>query len=79
MAEYPDEVDEAFLNAHGDGPFSSTQRMNARYDVAKSLFLHDYHQLSGELEERAEEHHQAELSVWTLVLQNIACAEDVSR
>ena len=80
MADYSEEVDEAFLKAHGDDPFpSNAHRMNARYEVAKALFQQQYYHLSGELAEQAEEDHNEELSVWTVVLENISCAEDVSQ
>jgi hypothetical protein len=80
MADYSDEVDEAFLNKHGvDGLSSNVDRMNAQYDVAKALLLQQYSHLSGELQKRAEEDYNAELSLWTLVLENVACAEDVSQ
>lgn len=80
MLEYPSAVKAAFIHQHGDaGKYTSTQRMNMRYDVAKSLLAQKYSHLTSTLDQNAINQHNAELDEWNLILDGVPFAEDVSR
>lgn len=79
MADYPEEVNEVLLQKHGDTFASNADRMNTRYNVAKTLLEQEYSHLSSELEVKAGERHDAELSEWDLSLETLSRAGDVLR
>ena len=78
MQDYPDTVDAAFIHRHGDGgKLSSTQKMNLRYEIAKSLLAQKYSHLTSELETKATNQHNMDLDEWNLILDGVSYAEDV--
>ena len=80
MLDYATVLNAAFLHRYGDGKsLSATDRMNMRYDLAKSLLNQKYSHLISELEERAIEQHNADMDEWRLILDGVSVAEDVSR
>lgn len=79
LSGYPDEVEEAFLQRVGDKTLTNAQKMNLRYDVAKTLLAEQYSHLKSELEDIAAEQYEVDLSQWNLVLDGISLAEDVSQ
>lgn len=80
MLEYSREVNTAFVSRHSDGKnLSNAQRLNLRYDVAKTLLSNQYSRLVNELENRAKAQHDTEMEEWNLILEDISLADDVSR
>ena len=80
MLDYPKVVNAAFIHRYGDGgKLAAVQKMNLRYDVAKSLLNRKYSHLIGKLEERASNKHDADVDEWNLILDGVSVAEDVSR
>ena len=80
MLDYPEAVKASFIHRYGDGgKIPSAQRMNFRYDVAKSLLAQKYSHLTGDLEAKAIRQHDAELDEWNLILDGVSFAEDVPR
>ena len=53
------------------------QRMNFRYEVAKSLLTQKYSHLTSELEKRATKQNDMEVDGWNLILDDISFAEDI--
>lgn len=79
MVDYPDKVNDAFLQQHDGGHLTRTQKMNKRYDVAKALLAEKYSHLTSELEEEAEKQYQADFNEWNLLLDSISLAANVSQ
>lgn len=80
MLDYPGIVDAAFLHRYGDGRrLTSTDRMNSRQELAKSLLARKYSHLTSELERNATEQNEADVDEWNLILDDISFAEDVPR
>lgn len=79
MADYGDEVNDAYRKRYGGESVSKTQKMNFRFDVARAL-LHDrFSHLMGELDRKADAQHQVDINQWNLVLDDISAAADVSQ
>jgi hypothetical protein len=80
MLEYPDEVERVFAKTHADDQlFSGAQKMNIRYELAKTLLHEDYPDLKDELQKKADDQYEASLGEWNLILDDISFAEDVSQ
>lgn len=79
MLDYPSEVDKIFLELHSDKNLTSAQKMNLRYDAAKSLLARRYSHLTSELEKKLDNQYKADLNQWNLVLDDVSLAEDVSQ
>ena len=78
MLDYPEVVKAAFIHRYGDGgKLSSVQKMNLRFDVAKSLLAQKYSHLTSELERKATNQHDAEVDEWNLILDDVSTALDV--
>ena len=79
MLDYPTTIDKAFFRRHGNSaPFSGVQKINMRYEVAKTLFTEKYSHLTAELEERVDNQQDEELAQWNMLFENISLAENVS-
>lgn len=79
MLEYPDVVDKAFLERHGDGDLPpGLQKVNLRYNMARALFIKKYSHLMVELEEKVDRQHNEELNQWNLVLEDVSSTDDIS-
>ena len=79
MFEYPEAVSAYLLHRYGPGnDLTNVEKMNRRYDVAKTLFASKYSHLTNELNSRASDEYKAELQEWSLILDNISSATDVS-
>ena len=76
--DYSDKVTDAFLQQYGSENLAGAQKMNKRYDVAKTLLTTEYPDLISELEERAGEQYVVDEAKWNLILDDISLAEDVS-
>ena len=80
MADYAGAVTTAFNIQYPDsGGLSSSQRMNARQNVAKTLLARDYSHLTTELDKKAVAHHDVAIEEWGMILGDISLAEDVSQ
>ena len=80
MRDHADTVNAAFVSKYTDSRnFSSPQRMNLRYDLAKSMLSRRYSHLVAGLDEKAVTEHKASMEEWEVVLQDISLAEDVSQ
>jgi len=80
MQEYPDEVKEAFTEAHGDGKhLTNGQRLNLQIDAARDLLHKCYAHLIPELEDTVKEEHEVGMDEWNLVLDDINLAENVTQ
>jgi len=80
MLDYAGVVDASFLHRHGDGAtLSRTQKMNMRYDVAKSLLANQYSHLINGLNKKAGERFDADTNEWNLILDDVSCAKDITQ
>ena len=78
MLDYPQELNSAFVSRHGDGKnLGSAQRMNLRSELAKKMLSAQYSHLTQELEKKAAEQHEREMSQWNLTLEDLSEAPDV--
>jgi len=79
MLEYPGIVQSAFAGRCGDGgKLTNTDKMNVRYDVARTLVNNGYSHLKQELEKNAVAQHIVAKEEWNLMLDDISSAKDVS-
>lgn len=80
MLDYPAEVHATFVSWYTDGKgMSSSQRMNTHYETAKFLLKNQFSHLSGELEQKAAIQHEADMDQWSLIMNDISAAKDVSQ
>ena len=76
--EHPEVINAAFAEAYGEGEgLSGTQKMNYRYELAKTLVQTSHSHLVEGLKDRAKEAHEQELKEWSLGLGDIGEAEDI--
>ena len=79
MADYADILNTSFAAEHGNGKsLGGSERMNLRYNMAKTMLSDDYSHLKSGLVEKADAEHEAALEEWSLTLQDISSAVDVS-
>ena len=80
MQEYPDEVKEAFTEAHGDGKhLTNGERLKFQHNVAKDLLNKSYAHLVPELKDAVKGEGDIAMAEWDLALEDINLAEDVTR
>ena len=80
MLDYSGTVNAGFVSQHADGKgMGGTQKMNARYEIAKRMFTDEYFHLKSALDKKAAIQFQADTEEWSLLLTDIPLAEDVSR
>ena len=80
MLDHSDEVSAAVASRCADGAkLTNPQLMNLRYEVARSLLGSKDPSLTEELGKKATIQHEAALNEWSLVLEDISTAEDVSQ
>ena len=80
MFKNPLIVDAAFISAHGEARgMDRVERMNRRHDLAKRILYGEQHKSKiPDLEKRAREHHELEVSQWSMALEDIELAPDVN-
>ena len=72
-------VDAAFASKHGEGRgMDGAERMNSRHDLAKRILHGEHKSQIPALEKRAQEHHEREVSQWSMALDDIELAADVN-
>ncbi|KAF9777748.1 hypothetical protein BJ322DRAFT_1025590 [Thelephora terrestris] len=80
MLDHADKVDEAVaIRCANCLQLSSCEMMNLRYEVTQSLLQSKDPRFVEQLEQRAAAQHEAALKVWSLALEDVATAEDVSQ
>ena len=80
MLDHVDIINTSFLHWFSDGKdLSNAQKMNARHDLARSLLTGQYSHLIGELTQKATDQHDTEVNEWSLTLDDISSAEDITR
>ena len=80
MLDHVDVINTSFLHRFSDSKdLSNAQKMNARHDLARSLLAGQYSHLIGELTQKATDQHDAEVNEWSLTLDDISSAEDITR
>lgn len=78
MLDKPHEVNAAFVAWHGDGKnITNAQRLNLRYEVAKSMVHTEGSSLINKLETKAMAEHTTEMNEWNMILDDISLAKDV--
>lgn len=80
MLDYPSELNAAFVSKYADGKgLTSGQRMNLRYETAKSLLSNRFSHLVKELDKKAAAQHEADMDEWNMVLSDISAAKDIPK
>jgi hypothetical protein len=81
MSDYATDVNAALLTRCPDpSALSAAQKLNMRYDVAKTLLSSEkYSHLTEELDAKAVAQHDIDATEWSLALEDISSAKDVSR
>ena len=80
MLDHVDIINASFLHRFSDGKdLSNAQKMNAWHDLARSLLAGRYSHLIGELTQKAADQHDVKVNEWSLTLDNISSAEDITR
>jgi len=79
MQDYPQELNAAFVSRHGDGKnLSSSERLNLRAQLAKSMVSGQFSHLVKDLEQKAAKQHEKDMKEWDLILEDISEASDIS-
>lgn len=79
MLENTKLVDAAFVSTYGEGRgMDGAERMNKRHGLVKQMLSGEHKDKVSGLERRAQEHHEKEIAQWSLVLEDIDLASDVS-
>jgi hypothetical protein len=80
MLDYPVEVNATFVSWYSDSrALTNSQKMNLCYDMAKLLLSNWFSHLINNLNQKAADQHKADIDEWSLMLQDVSAAKDISQ